>query len=303
VARFKAARESQGLTLAEVAERMGIDAPALSRLETGKMLNPTLATLHKWAEALGQKLDVDLSSDTALGASLKKSAPPLGTNSRIGDAMQPKQKSYQALTNYLRLRLERLQSCHVLIEHKIYNDKIALFEGKANKQDASIGKILYHLEYAVGNTFRYTLLIGICSFLEEAIKAICQELIPAYETELKNIKTKKKNWLYKHMTLLSQCLAFDQAPIQKELDEFYDLITLRNCVAHSWGKIAKAIEPRDVEAAMQRLSDLGKAQNCSLVDVRDGFLVFGKDVIPHAIITAENISDAVLIATLKVSIT
>lgn len=62
LARFKAARESQGLTLAQLAERMGIDAPALSRLETGKMLNPTLATLHKWAEALGQKLEVDLNS-------------------------------------------------------------------------------------------------------------------------------------------------------------------------------------------------------------------------------------------------
>jgi ribosome-binding protein aMBF1 (putative translation factor) len=62
VARFKAERESQGLTLAEVAGRMAIDPPALSRLETGKMLNPTLATLHKWAEALGQKLDFDLSS-------------------------------------------------------------------------------------------------------------------------------------------------------------------------------------------------------------------------------------------------
>ena len=62
VAKFKAVRESQGLTLAEVAERMGIDPPALSRLETGKVLNPTLATLHKWAEALGQKLDVGLSS-------------------------------------------------------------------------------------------------------------------------------------------------------------------------------------------------------------------------------------------------
>ena len=61
VAKFKGAREAQGLTLAEVAERLGIDAPALSRLETGKMLNPTLATLHKWAEALGQKLDVELS--------------------------------------------------------------------------------------------------------------------------------------------------------------------------------------------------------------------------------------------------
>jgi ribosome-binding protein aMBF1 (putative translation factor) len=60
IARFKAARENQGLTLADVAERMGIDAPALSRLESGKMLNPTLATLHKWAEALGQKLTFDL---------------------------------------------------------------------------------------------------------------------------------------------------------------------------------------------------------------------------------------------------
>jgi transcriptional regulator with XRE-family HTH domain len=38
---------------------MGIDAPALSRLETGKMLNPTLATLHKRAEALGRKLEVE----------------------------------------------------------------------------------------------------------------------------------------------------------------------------------------------------------------------------------------------------
>ena len=60
VARFKSERESQGLTLVEVAERMGIDAPALSRLETGKTLNPTLATLLKWAEALGQRLDVNL---------------------------------------------------------------------------------------------------------------------------------------------------------------------------------------------------------------------------------------------------
>jgi ribosome-binding protein aMBF1 (putative translation factor) len=62
VARLKAARESQGLTLAEVAGRMGMDAPALSRLETGKTLNPTLGTLHKWAEALGRKLEIELPS-------------------------------------------------------------------------------------------------------------------------------------------------------------------------------------------------------------------------------------------------
>jgi transcriptional regulator with XRE-family HTH domain len=46
-----------------VAERIDIDAPAVSRLETGKMLNPTLATLYKWAEALGRKLDVELAAE------------------------------------------------------------------------------------------------------------------------------------------------------------------------------------------------------------------------------------------------
>jgi ribosome-binding protein aMBF1 (putative translation factor) len=60
LARFKAAREGQGLTLSEVAQKREIDAPALSRLESGKVLNPTLATLHKWAEALGRKLNVEL---------------------------------------------------------------------------------------------------------------------------------------------------------------------------------------------------------------------------------------------------
>lgn len=68
MARFKTIRESQGLTLAEAAERMGIDAPALSRLETGKTLNPTLATLLKWAEALGQKLEVEVAETGGKGA-------------------------------------------------------------------------------------------------------------------------------------------------------------------------------------------------------------------------------------------
>jgi transcriptional regulator with XRE-family HTH domain len=71
VARFKAVRESQGLTLAEVAERMEINPPALSRLETGKVLNPTLDTLHKWAEALGRKLDIDLSLVSTVSPSKK----------------------------------------------------------------------------------------------------------------------------------------------------------------------------------------------------------------------------------------
>jgi hypothetical protein len=41
---------------------MAIDAPALPRLETAEMLNPTLAKLHKRAEARGRKLDMELAA-------------------------------------------------------------------------------------------------------------------------------------------------------------------------------------------------------------------------------------------------
>ncbi len=56
LAGLKRAREAAGLTLAEVAERCGIDQPALSRLENGHNPNPTVDTLWKYAAALGKRL-------------------------------------------------------------------------------------------------------------------------------------------------------------------------------------------------------------------------------------------------------
>jgi ribosome-binding protein aMBF1 (putative translation factor) len=53
------ARHSAGLTQADVAERMGTQAPAVARLEralaTGKH-SPSIATLRKYVDACGKKL-------------------------------------------------------------------------------------------------------------------------------------------------------------------------------------------------------------------------------------------------------
>lgn len=58
------ARQEAGLTQAQVAERMGTQAPAIARLEralaTGKH-SPSLATLRKYAQACGKKLSLQLS--------------------------------------------------------------------------------------------------------------------------------------------------------------------------------------------------------------------------------------------------
>jgi DNA-binding XRE family transcriptional regulator len=53
---LKKAREAAGLSLADVAERSGIDKAALSRLENGIPANPTVETLFRYAAAVGKRL-------------------------------------------------------------------------------------------------------------------------------------------------------------------------------------------------------------------------------------------------------
>ena len=52
----KTLRESLGLTLTEVAERMGVDHAAVSRLESGKQANPTVNTVMRYVEAIGSRV-------------------------------------------------------------------------------------------------------------------------------------------------------------------------------------------------------------------------------------------------------
>jgi ribosome-binding protein aMBF1 (putative translation factor) len=56
LAALRAERERRGLSLADLAERTGMDKAMLSHLETGKIPNPTLSTLRAYAKALGKRL-------------------------------------------------------------------------------------------------------------------------------------------------------------------------------------------------------------------------------------------------------
>ena len=61
LAALRTERERQGLSLADIQERTGIDRAALSRLENNEDANPTLTTLERYAEAVGRHMIVLLS--------------------------------------------------------------------------------------------------------------------------------------------------------------------------------------------------------------------------------------------------
>src|SRR2546427_6350552 len=59
-AALKALREQQGLSISDMAERTGMDRAMISRLENGQVDNPTVATVTRYAKALGKRVGVSL---------------------------------------------------------------------------------------------------------------------------------------------------------------------------------------------------------------------------------------------------
>jgi ribosome-binding protein aMBF1 (putative translation factor) len=55
-------RQAQGISLAELAKRTGMTRAALSRIENGLNVNPTVQTLRRIGEALGLRLIVDFAA-------------------------------------------------------------------------------------------------------------------------------------------------------------------------------------------------------------------------------------------------
>jgi predicted XRE-type DNA-binding protein len=57
---LKHCREQQNLSLADIQQRTGIDRSALSKLENGQRENFTLDTVLRYAEAVGQRVVLEL---------------------------------------------------------------------------------------------------------------------------------------------------------------------------------------------------------------------------------------------------
>ena len=65
IAAMKQERETQGLTLDELAKRAAVDVDVLARLEAAHSFNPTASILFRIARALGKRLVVEMDKSAA----------------------------------------------------------------------------------------------------------------------------------------------------------------------------------------------------------------------------------------------
>ena len=86
------------------------------------------------------------------------------------------------------------------------------------------------------------------------------------------------NWLETSVGVITTITALPTtAQFQADLDQFSDVITLRNCISHTWGNIAKGKYPKQVSEAVQRIAVIQQSQNCEFAYIsNDDYLVLGK---------------------------
>jgi len=201
----------------------------------------------------------------------------------------------QAFAQYLHLRCEYLSRTNAEIENKLSDDRLKICRqisvGELPKQNPLVGRAFFRIECIVGNTFRYTMLAGICSFLEEAVKEMSRRVVPEYERKLKK---KEGNFLRRHIDVLCDA-GLDVASIQTEIDKFHALITLRNSIVHAWGKVSAGRCPEQLRACIATIETAEES--------KDGFVYLGDQVIPEAICSAEEIADHILTTMLNATMT
>jgi hypothetical protein len=209
------------------------------------------------------------------------------------------QDFYGEVARSIRRGTESIEYCRNLVERKIQEDKAALLLKRRDETvpEAAVGRLWHHLEITLANTFRYTLLSGVCAVAEECVDAIVDRLIPDEATRKKALRTAENevrarkgrtNWLGSRIQLISSVTTLSLTPqFQTNMRQFADVISLRNCIGHAWGNVGNADYPEQVRAAVSCLEAEAKKANCDFASIsQDGYLILGRDMLAHALCLA-----------------
>ena len=186
------------------------------------------------------------------------------------------------IAKYLRKRFEYLQACNADIENRLSNDAIE-FINTCDDEDTCFAH-LFHIESVVGNTFRYSMILAVCTFLEEAVKFLCQRAVADYAMRLK--ASGSGTWLAKHSRLLADHTTVDLAGIKEDMAVMEEFVQVRNCIAHAWGKLGGCRNKQQLREIVERVD--------YFMVSADGYLLVEDQAVPTAAIASGQITDKLI---------
>jgi hypothetical protein len=182
---------------------------------------------------------------------------------------------------YLKERLRRLGACNSEIENRLKCDEIEFINSCGD--DGAAVTYLSHIEDVVANTFRYSMLIAACTFLEEAVKAICGLSVTGYEKMA--ARSGRGTWLEKHRRLLAAEPSVDLAAIADELARMEEFIQVRNCIVHAWGNVQRCRNSQALERIVECVGKSAEEDDTlpHFALSADGFICVEDDAVAKAI--------------------
>ncbi len=183
----------------------------------------------------------------------------------------------QRIAEYLRTRLEYLRNCRIHIENKLSDESFEFINSEDDED--TVNRFLFHIDCVVANTFRYSMLIAACSFLEEAVKLLCHVSITDYSQKLKAIR--KGSWLTKHRRLLEAERSVDIAAVGEHWDKMANVVPIRNCITHTWGNVNECQNSEHVQ-------EIAAREDMYTV-TKDGHLLLNNEAVTYALLASQQI--------------
>jgi hypothetical protein len=183
----------------------------------------------------------------------------------------------QRIAEYLRTRHEYLSKCRIHIENRL-SDESREFIDSEDDED-TVNRFLLHIDGVVGITFRYSMLISACSYLEEALTLLCRDSLSDYRSKVKAIK--KGSWLSKHRSLLEDEPSVDIAAVEEHWDKMADFVLIRNCITHGWGNVYECRNSNLVQEIVEREETYAVS--------KDGYLLLDDLAVAYALFASKKI--------------
>lgn len=203
--------------------------------------------------------------------------------------------SVDELLNYLAIRSQDLSNCNADVENGLWSANESLIQRMNDPEDeaerVAVSSQMHENEKRTARTFRYMLLVSICSYVEESIKQITALRIPDFAGRL----PKKGSQVDRYLTLFETDALVSNEVKQSLSDALTNLIWLRNCVVHAWGCVPAYRFPDEIRQTVDRIN-ANKSPSLVEIDSRD-YLWFRQDLNSHAICAADRVIDVLMDAS------